>query len=140
MPQLTSVPVPASRSHTQILPFTPRLTQRPSESASVDTGPTCPCSVRTNVSLGNEELDGDAGRCRRYSWSPDALYMLDDTYVIAADDGDDGDGEGEGEGEDEDELDEAAEAGCGVVTSGPVSPLNRGRFCPGARMTHLPSV
>lgn len=49
---VTSVPHPFSRSHTHTLPSTPRLTHRPSASASALTGPVCPTRFRTKVSFG----------------------------------------------------------------------------------------
>ena len=50
----TSAPVPHSRSQTQILPFNPRLTHRPSARAKAVTGLVWPYKVRTKFNLGGD--------------------------------------------------------------------------------------
>lgn len=131
----TSVPVPASRSQTQILPLSPRLTHLPSARASADTGPVWPCSVRTNVNFGaGEDTDVVAvGKAIRYSCRPtgeckeDENTPLDDEYMSEV---------GEGE-EDEEEDDEGDEGDGGEYED---ERVGEGVGSPGAITSHLPSV
>src|SRR5712671_5388637 len=64
----TSVPRPFSKSQTKTVPSTPRLTHRPSASASALTGHVCPSKHRTKVSFGAAPPPARrGGEERRYS-------------------------------------------------------------------------